>query len=189
VIASLLNLQSHHVRDPQVLTLFTESRHRVESMALIHERLYQSSDATRLDFTEYIRTLLLHLFAAYNTRAATVVLKLNVDNVTLGVDTAIPCGLILHELVANALKHAFPAGTSGELGIDLHANEQGRFTLRVSDNGIGFPQEIDFYQTESLGLQLVHALTEQLEGTIELQRHGGTTLTLTFTALSYKQRG
>jgi two-component sensor histidine kinase len=87
------------------------------------------------------------------------------------------------------LKHAFPAGTSGAISIDLRTTDHAQCTLRVSDNGIGFPPEIDFRQTESLGLQLVHALTEQLEGTMELQRHGGTTFTLTFTALTYKQRG
>jgi two-component sensor histidine kinase len=188
VIASLLNLQARYVKDAQAFEMFKESRSRVESMALIHERLYHSHDARRIDFAEYVQTLVAYLFAAYSTGAAVIAPKLQVDNVTLSVDTAIPCGLILHELVANALRHAFPDGRPGEVCIDLRASGDERFTLRVSDNGIGLPQHVDFRQTASLGLQLVNTLTEQLEGSIELQRRGGTTFTITFTELKYKQR-
>jgi len=129
------------------------------------------------------------LFASYSTGAATIALQVNVDNITLGVDTAIPCGLIIHELVANALKHAFPAGKQGEIRLDLRASGDEWFMLRVSDNGIGFPKDVDFRRAKSLGLQLVNTLTEQLEGVIELQRHGGTTFIITFTELKYKKRG
>jgi two-component sensor histidine kinase len=188
VIASLLNLQSRYVKDAQGLEMFKESRNRVESMALIHERLYHSHDATRIDFADYVHTLVAHLFAAYRTGAAAIALKLKVDNIALSVDTAIPCGLIIHELVANALRHAFPDGRPGEVCINLRASGDERFTLLVSDNGSGFPQAVDFRHTESLGLQLVNTLTEQLEGSIELQRNGGTTFTIAFTELKYKKR-
>jgi len=188
VIASLLNLQSRYVQDAQALEMFKESRNRVESMALIHERLYRSHDATRIDFADYVHTLVAHLFAAYSPGATAIALQLKVDNITLGIDTAIPCGLIIHELVANALKHAFPGGRPGEIRLDLWASDDARFTLCVSDNGIGLPQDVDFRHAASLGLQLVNTLTEQLEGAIELQRNGGTTFTITFTELKYKQR-
>ena len=129
-----------------------------------------------------------YLFASYSTSTAAIALKLNADHITLGVDTAIPCGLIVHELVANALKHAFPGREQGEIHLDLRANGDGRFTLRVSDNGMGFPEDIDFRRVDSLGLKLVTILARQLDGGVELQRTGGTTFTITFTELTYQKR-
>jgi two-component sensor histidine kinase len=168
--------------------MFKESQNRVQSMALIHERLYHSNDAARLDFESYLRTLMAYLFASYSTSNTAIALKLNVDHITFGVDTAIPCGLIVHELVANALKHAFPGGKPGEIHLDLRAGDNGRYTLRVRDNGDGFPEDVDFRRVESLGLKLVNMLTQQLDGVIELQRNGGTTFTITFTELKYQKR-
>jgi two-component sensor histidine kinase len=188
VIASLLNLQSRQVRDAQTVEMFRESQNRVQSMALIHERLYHSNDAARLDFESYLRTLMAYLFASYSTSNTAIALKLNVDHITFGVDTAIPCGLIVHELVANALKHAFPGGKPGEIHLDLRAGDNGRYTLRVRDNGDGFPEDVDFRRVESLGLKLVNMLTQQLDGVIELQRNGGTAFTITFTELKYRKR-
>jgi two-component sensor histidine kinase len=188
VIASLLNLQSRHVQDAQAVAMFKESQNRVQSMALIHERLYHSSDTTRLDFTSYLRTLMAYLFASYNTSNATIALKLEVDRITFGIDTAIPCGLIVHELVANALKHGFPGMTQGEIHLGLRAQGDGQFRLRVSDNGVGFPKEVDFRHVESLGLKLVTMLTQQLDGEIELERHAGTTFIITFHELNYQRR-
>jgi two-component sensor histidine kinase len=189
VIASLLNLQANYVRDAQAFGMFKESQQRVQSMALIHERLYHADDATRIDFTDYTRTLAAHLMSSYSPGSAAIALQLQVDNITLGIDTAVPCGLIIHELVANALKHAFPAGKPGEIRLVLRASGAARFMLLVSDNGIGFPPSIDFRHAASLGLRLVHTLTEQLEGTIEFQSNGGTTVTITFAELQYTQRG
>jgi two-component sensor histidine kinase len=188
VIASLLNLQSRQVRDAQTAEMFKESQNRVQSMALIHERLYRSNDAARLDFESYLRTLMTYLLASYSTGNTAIALKLNVDHITFGVDTAIPCGLIVHELVANALKHAFPGRKTGEIHLDLRAGANRRYTLRVRDNGVGFPEDIDFRRVESLGLRLVNMLTQQIDGVIELQRNGGTTFTITFTELQYQKR-
>jgi two-component sensor histidine kinase len=188
VIASLLNLQSRQVRDAQTVEMFKESQNRVQSMALIHERLYQSNDATRVDFESYLRTLMAYLFASYGSSNTAIALTLNVDHITFGIDTAIPCGLIVHELVANALKHAFPGSKPGEIHLDLRAGDTGRYTLRVHDNGDGFPENVDFRRVESLGLKLVNILTQQLDGVIELQRNGGTTFTITFTELQYQKR-
>jgi two-component sensor histidine kinase len=188
VIASLLNLQSRQVRDAQTVEMFKESQNRVQSMALIHEQLYHSNDAARLDFESYLRTLMAYLLASYSTSNTAIALKLNVDHISFGVDTAIPCGLIVHELVANALKHAFPGRKPGEIRLDLRASDNGRYTLRVRDNGVGFPEDVDFRRVESLGLRLVNMLTQQLDGVIELQRNGGTTFTITFTELQYQKR-
>jgi two-component sensor histidine kinase len=188
VIASLLNLQARQVQDAQTAEMFKESQTRVQAMALIHEQLYRSDDAARLDFESYLRTLMAYLLGSYSTSNTAIALKLDVDHVTFGVDTAIPCGLIVHELVANALKHAFPGGKPGEIQLDLRAGDNGRYTLRVHDNGVGFPEDVDFRRVESLGLRLVNMLTQQLDGVIELQRNGGTTFMLTFTELQYQKR-
>ena len=188
VIASLLNLQSRQVRDAQTVEMFKESQNRVQSMALIHEQLYRSHDAARLDFESYLGTLMAYLLASYSTNNTAIALKLKVDPITFGVDTAIPCGLIVHELVSNALKHAFPGTNPGEIHLDLHAGDDGRYTLRVRDNGVGFPEEVDFRHVETLGLRLVTMLTQQLDGVIELQRSGGTTFTITFTEPQYQTR-
>jgi two-component sensor histidine kinase len=188
VIASLLNLQSGYAKGSRAFDMFKESQHRVESMALIHDRLYHSLDAAKIDFAEYTRTLCEHLHASYSPKTAAITLHVDVDNVVLGVDTAIPCGLIITELVTNALKHAFPGRRRGEVSIHLHPDREGRFTLLVRDNGVGFPPEVDFRRTESLGLQLVNTLTEQLDGTIGFESHGGATFRVAFTELHYTER-
>jgi two-component sensor histidine kinase len=189
VISSLLSLQSGYATDQHVLEMFQESQHRVESMALIHERLYRADDSRRIDVADYTHTLATHLFVSYGARAEPITLTLDMDTITLGIDTAIPCGLIIHELVTNALKHAFPDGRKGEIRLSMVANDAGQYTLVVSDNGIGFPTDIDFRNTASLGLQLVTTLTEQIEGTITLENNGGTAFTVVFAELQYQERG
>jgi len=183
VISSLLYLQSKNIEDKETLEIFQESQNRVRSMALVHERLYQSQDLARIDFAEYVRNLASYLFRSYDVNTNVIQLKIKVDDVFLGVDTAIPCGLMINELVSNSLKHAFPDGKEGEIGIELCADDEGQFTLMVRDNGVGFPQDLDFQNTKSLGLQLVNTLAAQLEGTIELDRSGGTAFEMTFTEL------
>jgi PAS domain S-box-containing protein len=174
VISSLLNLQSGYIKDEQTRELFKESQDRVRSMALIHEKLYQSADLARVDFAEYIRNLTEYLFNSYGANSAKVAIKTDVDSVSLGINAAIPCGLIINELVSNALKHAFPENRGGEICIDLRRRD-GTFELVVSDDGVGFPNDVDFRNTESLGLQLVNTLTSQLGGTIELEANGSGT--------------
>ncbi|MCI0695685.1 PAS domain S-box protein [candidate division KSB1 bacterium] len=175
IISSLLNLQSGYIHDEQAGEMFKESRNRVKSMALIHEKLYQSKDLARIDFADYIRHLTAYLLRSYSVHSHGVNLKVDVDKILLDIDTAIPCGLIINELVSNSLKHAFPQGTAGEIRIGLHENPDGKMILIVGDNGAGLPTEIDFRNTESLGLQLVSTLTDQLDGTLELDRSQGTT--------------
>jgi two-component sensor histidine kinase len=180
IISSLLKLQSEYIQDEQMLRMFRESQNRVKSMALIHEKLYQSKDLVKLDLVEYIRNLAAYLFRSYGVDSYAISLQIEVDNVSLGIDTAIPCGLIINELVSNSLKHAFPASREGEIRIAFRSGRDNQFTLIVSDNGAGLPRDLDFLKTESLGLQLVNMLVHQLEGAIELDRSGGTAFKITF---------
>ncbi|WP_440944806.1 PAS domain-containing protein [Methanosarcina sp. T3] len=203
VISSLLELQADKFKDREVIEAFRESQNRVASMAIIHEELYRAGDTETLDFSAYLRKLTSDLLSSYTVRKEDVKLKLEAEDTFMGMDTAIPLGIIINELVSNALKHAFPAGRKGEIRIKLCRKEIsenkniGRITsnnyrgslisnsylysLVVSDNGSGFPENIDFKDTDSLGLQLVNTLVEQLEGTIEMEKNGGTTFRISFT--------
>ncbi len=182
VISSLLYLQSENIEDAPALEMFQESRNRVRSMALVHKKLYRSGDLARVDFAEYIRDLAMHLFRSYGVSSNVIKLKINVYDVSVGIDTAVPCGLILNELISNSLKHAFPNSREGEIHIELRSDSDDEVTLIVGDNGIGFPKDLDFRNTTSLGLQLVNTLTNQIEGTVELDRSGGTEVIIRFPA-------
>jgi two-component sensor histidine kinase len=190
VISTLLYLESGNFNDEKVIEAFKESQHRVKSMALVHEKLYQSEDMISVDFADYIQNLANYLFGAYSVGDKDISLKLDVDNVFLGMDTAVPLGIIINELVSNALKHAFSDRESGEICICLKKEEKGNhFLLTVRDNGRGFPEEIDFRETESLGLQLVINLVDQIEGSIELNTTGeGTEFRISFRELRYRQK-
>ena len=180
VISSLLRLQSAHVHDPGALEMFAESCNRIHSMALVHERLYQSADLSRVDLGEYVRSLTDLLCRSYHTRAEGIGIRAMVDDVSLGVDTAVPLGLAINELVSNCLKYAFPDGRRGEIQIELRPDPSCGYLLRVADDGVGVPKDVDFRATETLGMQLVCALTEQLGGTIELRSEGGTEFRILF---------
>jgi len=188
VISSLLNLQSRQIKDPAVMEMFKESQRRIRSMALIHERLYQASDLSRIEFSEYLRNLATHLFHSYQVDASRVQLKLEAEEVHLNINTAIPCGLIVNELVSNALKHGFPEGRKGLLGIDLRRVEGDGYVLRVMDDGVGFPEGLDFRKTETLGMQIVNTLASQIDASIDLAREKGTKFTIHFQEVKYKQR-
>jgi PAS domain S-box-containing protein len=182
IISSLLNLQSGYIRDnKEALEMFQETQNRIRSMALIHEKLYQSKDLSRVNFAEYIQSLATQLFHSFAANSHVITLKVDVDDVFLAIDRAIPCGLIINELVSNSLKHAFPAGKEGEIRIGFHSDDN-EFTLIVSDTGVGFPKDLDFRNTESLGLELVVTLTDQVGGTIELHSNAGTEWKIIFPA-------
>ncbi len=180
VISSLLYLQSKRVEDQRVVEMFNESSNRIKSMSLIHQKLYQSQNAATIDFNEYIRDLTDALFSSYGARRDVVRLTLHIDGTVLNVDTAIPCGLIVNELVSNSLKYAFPEGRQGQVYVSLRRDGDDHFTLIVGDTGIGLPKGFDYQESPSLGLKLVHTLVDQMGGTVELDREGGTEFRITF---------
>jgi two-component sensor histidine kinase len=149
-------------------------------MALIHEQLYQSRDLAHIDFARYVRDLTAHLFRTYKTQGTHVRLVIEVSNVFLDADQAIPCGMIINELVSNSLKHAFPEGREGMLRIATDCEDEAMLRLTVEDNGTGFPENVDPVNAPSLGLKLVRMLTDQLRGSLALQHHPGTSFTIRF---------
>ena len=179
IISSLLHLQSRDIHDEQALRSFQVSQDRIRAMALVHEKLYLSEDLARIDFGEYIESLASDLRSSYGLGSQHVKLKIDVDNILLGVDTAIPCGVIVNELVANSLKHAFPGDRSGEIAISFREVD-GHYSMIFKDDGVGLPEGLDISHPSSLGLTIVNAVTGQLGGTIALSRNGGSEISITF---------
>ncbi len=186
VISSLLSLQAEQFSDEKVMEAFRDSQNRVVSMSLIHEELYktrENGNLETLDFTAYLRKLATDLLRSYKVGNEEIHLQLDLENVSLGMDTAIPLGIIVNELVSNSLKHAFPDGRNGEIRVKLQRAENDhdhQFTLIVSDDGVGLPKDFDFRDATTLGLQLVNTLVEQIEGNIELGRDAGTKFKIGF---------
>lgn len=181
VISSLLKLQAIHIKDGAALEILTESQNRIRAMSLIHESLYRAEDLAHIDFSEYIRVLTRHLLAMYRATAPQVTLAIDIRDILLDINTAIPCGLIINELVTNCLKHAFPGGRKGTITVALRFTQHATCELTVSDDGEGIPEDIDIKTTESLGLHLVTILSEdQLKGEIRVSRTGGTTIQIIF---------
>ncbi len=181
IVSSLLGLQAESIKEEKYLEMFRDSRNRIMSMYIIHEKLYRSKDLEKIEFNEYIRDLANGLLQSHGIEAGKVELNINVGDTSLGIDFAIPCGLIINELITNSLKYAFPDGRNGKISILLHPFNKNMFELVVSDNGVGFPSDVDFRKTESLGLRLVTILAEnQLHGQIDLNRSGGTEFTIKF---------
>ena len=185
VIVSMLNLQSAQVSDDRILALLRESQNRVRSMALVHEKLYQSASLEQIDFHDYAHHLVSTLFHSYSPHASAIDLKIEIGDIILSIDAAIPCGLIINELVSNALKHAFPNQRAGEVIVGLRRLTPQTLELVVENNGVTFPETIDFRHTESLGMQLMLSLVKQLSGEIEMQRlNPGTRFLIRFTPLA-----
>jgi len=180
VISSLLKLQSNAVKDSRVVDLLGECRARIKTMALVHEKMYQSRSLSEVDMGEYLRSLGGHLFNMFGVKTGRIRLKVVADAVALSLDKAIPCSLLVNELISNALKYAFPDDRSGEIGVALRVPEPNRIRIEVSDNGVGFPEGLDFRNTASLGMQLVLTFVEQLGGEIEMARNQGTSFVITF---------
>lgn len=179
VITSLLNLQSKNIKDKQALSVFQDSQNRVKSMALIHETLYQSKDLSRINFAEYLQKLVAHVSRSYRIRPDAVKINIDVDDVSLPIDTAVPCGLIINELASNSLKYAFPGDMRGEINITFERADA-QYVLRVSDTGVGLPSDFDPEMGKSLGMKLVHMLTGQLCGELECHNGVGTTFEIRF---------
>jgi PAS domain S-box-containing protein len=179
IVSSMLNLQVGQLSDPQALSLFKESQTRVRSIAMFHEKLYQSPDLARIDIGGYLSGLATSLFVTYGVNPDDVTLEIRAAHVPLGVDAAISCGLIVNELVSNSLKHAFPARRKGHVCVELSA-EESDVVLSVADDGVGIPEALDFRNPASLGLKLVCIFTDQVRGTIELLRGEGTRFVIRF---------
>ena len=188
IISSLLDLQANYVDDAEAVNVLQESQNRVKSMAIIHEMLYQSNDLASINFSNYIKSLVHDLFCSYGVKS-NIKFVIDVEKVFLNIETAIPCGLIISELVSNSLKYAFPdENVAGEVFIRVCSLSKG-FELVVSDNGAGFPKNLDFKNVQtSLGLRLVNMLVNQLEGSIKLENVNGTTFKIKFKELNYKKR-
>ncbi|HEV3113672.1 MAG TPA: PAS domain S-box protein [Candidatus Binataceae bacterium] len=179
VISSLLKLQAAGVRDGSALEMFHEGQNRIRSMALIHEKLYQSPDLSRVEFASYVRDLLSLLLRSYAARPH-IELDTAIESAALSIELAVPLGLILNELISNCLKYAFPDGRAGRIRVELRPVDVTRLKLTVADDGVGFPAQVDFRTTETLGMQLVRTLTEQIGGDLELRRGAGTEFAISF---------
>ena len=179
-ISSLLDLQAESIKDPAALEAFRSSQSRIRSMALIHERLYKSEDLSRIKAQEYIKNLTDYLEATYDSLAGNIKLKTDVQNILLNLDTAIPCGLIINELVSNSMKYAFPGEEAGTIEVSLLVSSTDSISLSVKDDGIGIPDDINIENSPSLGLQLVHLLVKQIYGTFKMVRENGTRVEIIF---------
>lgn len=177
IVSTLLDLQAEHITDPRAHAMFMESRSRVRSMALIHERLYRAADLAHVDVAEYTRQLALDLYHGYRVSTDEIELDVSVSTPPLPIDIAIPCGLLLNELIANSLKHAFEGG--GRISVTLR-NEEATNVLIVCDTGRGFPADFDIRSTSSFGLQLVNTLVDQLDGEISTNHGPGAEITVRF---------
>ncbi|GFZ96521.1 PAS domain-containing protein [Okeania sp. KiyG1] len=188
IISNLLDLQSDYIEDQKVQELFADSQNRIQSMALIHEQLYQSKNLGEVDFSEYIHALIDNLFCSYADRETLIKPIINVEAITLNLETAIPCGLLINELVTNSFKHAFPNNESGEICVELHQDKQEKVYITIKDNGIGIPPDVDLQNSSSLGLKLVRILCKQLKAEIDFDGGKGTIVNLIFSPLKYKSR-
>lgn len=182
IVSSILSLQGNYITDSKSASMFEDAQSRIRSIALIHELLYQSKDLARMDFKDYLDNLVTNLFRTYVT-SSKIVYELNAETLYLNLDTAIHCGLIVTELVTNALKYGFTDREKGKISITIQTLGEG-FILTVEDDGVGFPEGLDYNQTDSLGLKLVNILSQQIGATLELDRNNGTKFTLCTADLS-----
>ena len=181
VFSSLLELQAITIDDKNTLQLIKEIQNRIRSIALVHEKLYQSKDLSNVNLKDYVTDLIHALLISYEGSKERISIRADVDNIFLSLDTVTPCGMIISELVSNSLKYAFPEERKGEITIEFHSTGHGEVKLRISDNGIGLPKGLDFRSAKSLGFKLIRKLTEdQLRGTAELEGGKGTAFLIRF---------
>jgi PAS domain S-box-containing protein len=179
ITSSLLKLQSNYIRDPDAQEMFAESQNRIRSMALVHEKLYQAQDLSRIDVGDYAQSLAQLLFRSYGVDRHSIELAVRAEKVWLPIDVAVPCGLILNELVSNCLKHAFPRGRAGQVLLSIQRQNE-LVSIGVDDDGVGLPPDVDVQATETLGLQLVHTLAEQLGAELVFDSENGTHVRFAF---------
>src|SRR5665213_1731045 len=182
VMSSLLSLQSRVASNPAISRMLEENQNRIQSMALLHEILYQSEDLAVVDFSKYLRRMVDHLFRSYGVDDQKIQLHTALDAVGLELDHALPCGLLISEVVSNSLKHGFPEGRKGEVRIVLRRQSASIVSLVLSDNGVGLPEHLDWTKSRSLGLRLVRVLAQQLRANLDVRSQGGTEVSVVFTA-------
>lgn len=180
IVISLLNLHADRIKNPEALAPLNDTTNRVRSMALLHETLYRSGNLARINLPDYMENLCTHLLNAAGTDNARIKLERRIGDITLALDQAAPCGLIINELVTNALKHAFPDGRAGQIRVEIQDLGNQQIVLSVTDNGVGLPPGLDPRRTESLGLRLVYILADQLRGTVQITREAGAGFRLAF---------
>jgi len=180
IISSMLSIQSKGIKDKKIKAMFHESQDRIKSILFIHDRIYRSKNLSRIDFADFIRSLTNNLFSRQGSNILSIRLKREVEDIYLDIQKAIPCGMIIHELVSNSLKHGFPDDREGEILVKMRKDRKGKYVLIVKDNGIGLPEGIDFHKTNKIGLQMISSLVKQIEGKIEFMGKEGTTFTVTF---------
>jgi PAS domain S-box-containing protein len=180
IVHSLLDLQSSRISDRAALEMLRDSQNRIRSMGLIHQTLYQSKDFAKVDFSHFLDSLVPTLIASYGVNPDRIALSVEAAQVLLPINAAIPCGLVVNELISNALKHAFPGDRRGEIMVKLFADGSGNAVLSVADNGIGIPEGTEMSKTSTLGLQLVTLLADQLGGKVAMRRSDPTEFVLTF---------
>jgi two-component sensor histidine kinase len=182
VISGLLDLQAMSVGNPELMERLNESQSRIQAMAMVHEKLYSSKDFSRIDLADYVRTLSKDLFKSYKINPGKIDLIIQTDGVVyVDINKAIPCGLILNELISNALKHAFPGDRHGELQVLMGETKNAEIEIIIRDNGLGLPDDVDIHQPQTLGLDLVNGLIKnQLDGQIEVRRDNGTEFRIKF---------
>jgi two-component sensor histidine kinase len=188
ILTSLLRLQARRANSAQLRTVLQESEGRIRSMGLLHEKLYQSESVSTIDMNGYLRSLTNELLRVNTPAGKRREVRLNVNNINLGMDTALPCGLIVTELVSNALKYAFPDHPEGIIYVSISLEQSGEYSLVVWDNGVGIPQDMDITKTESLGMRLVTMLSDQLNGKFEYANNQGTRWEIKFRESQYKIR-
>jgi PAS domain S-box-containing protein len=184
IVSSLLDLQSQNLTEPTTQKIFQDCYNRIRSMALVHQKLYESTSLSKINFAEYVEELVSYLALSYGISDRDINLQLNIEPIYLNIDTAIPCGLIINELVSNTLKYAFPDDKSGLLKVELYSTDFQGVTLVVKDNGVGISKDVNTQETSTLGLQLVEILTHQLDGAIELNVSEGTEFKIQFHEVS-----
>jgi PAS domain S-box-containing protein len=187
IISSLLSLQSSTIENPEMKDIFNESQNRVRSMSMIHEQLYQTDDLAKIDFNIYVNGLIKSLFQIYSSSQKHIEWDVNVEDVELDLETAIPCGLIINELVSNSLKHAFKDRFNGKISVKMRKNN-GLIILKVADNGVGIPDNFQIEKASTLGLKLVKTLVNQLEGALVIEIKNETSFNVTFKEINYKKR-
>jgi PAS domain S-box-containing protein len=189
VISSLIGLKSASIKDQEMIAILHDMRNRIQTIALVHQKLYQSQNLSRVDLKEYITDLVNILASSYSVEHNNITFSLNLENVNVLIDTAVPCGLIINELISNSFKHAFPENRVGSICVQLKKIDQETIELIISDNGIGVPAGVDLLDNKTLGMQLFHTIAvEQLMGDIKIDSNHGLAFTIHFKDISYEER-